>query len=196
MNIRLPMTLVCCGLLTAVACGQSTTRSQVFQQGSTTRSDGSATRGSATRTANPPPKSFEEKLWSFLIQGKYRNWAPVPGQSDKMYEGQSPHGAYLKMYLSRSAAGNPRNLPDKSILIKENYGPDQKKLMAITVMFRSKGYNPSAGDWYWVKYLPDGRVDQKATPNGRLRLAGKVNGCIDCHRDAAGGDFVFFNDEL
>ena len=200
-------TVACLSLLTGSVWGQSATRGQVVQPGSTTRGGvmiqqqgsasraGAAAQGSTTRSSKAP-KTFEQKLWDFIIQGKYRNWAPVPGQSDKMYEGQSPHGAYLKMYLSRSAAGSPKDLPDKSIVIKENYGPDMRQLMAITVMFRAKGYNPQAGDWYWVKYLPNGRVDQKATPNGNVRLAGRVNGCIECHSGAAGGDYVFFNDEL
>ena len=66
--------------------------------------------------------------------------------------------------------------------------------MAVTVMYKTPNYNPDAGDWYWVKYLADGKVDQKATPMGNIRLAGKPKGCIECHADAAGGDYAFFND--
>ena len=68
--------------------------------------------------------------------------------------------------------------------------------MAVTVMYRSTGYNTAAGDWYWVKYLPNGQVDTMETPKGRMRLAGKVGGCIDCHSGADGGDYAFFNDDL
>ena len=32
--------------------------------------------------------------------------------------------------------------------------------MAVTVMYRTKGYNPEGGDWYWAKYNPDGTIAQ------------------------------------
>ena len=177
----------------------------VIEQGSAIRSDAigqaqaqpvQVQQGSGTTIQRPvyAQATFEDRFWGYLNRAKYRNWAPVPGQSDAMYEGQSPHGAYLKMYLNRTAAGNPSALPNRSIIIKENYGPDQKTLMAITVMYKTKGFDASAGDWYWVKYKPDGTVDQKSTPTGNVRLAGRVKGCIACHADAGGNDFTFFND--
>jgi hypothetical protein len=61
-------------------------------------------------------------------------------------------------------------------------------------MYKTNGYNPKAGDWYWVKYNPDGSVASKSTDAGDVMLSGRVNGCINCHGDADGGDFVFFND--
>lgn len=160
-------------------------------QGSTTRVEGSTTRSQPMAVAQK--ETFESRLWGYLTRAKYRNWAPVPGKSDEMYEGQSPHGAFLKMYLNRKAAGNAKTLPVGSIVIKENYTPT-KALAAITVMYRNKGYNPQGGDWYWVKYNPDGSVAAKPTENGSMRLAGRVGGCIDCHSGADGGDFAFFND--
>ena len=169
-------------------------------QGSSTRSgtivEGTVVEGSSSRVVPAPVvkrMTFEQKLWSYLIRGKYRNWAPVPGKSDAMYEGERPHGAFLKMYLNRKAAGSPKELPNGSIVIKENYNP-QKALAAVTVMYKTAGYNPKAGDWYWVKFNPDGTVANKPTPAGSVRLAGRVGGCIDCHSGADGNDFAFFND--
>lgn len=95
----------------------------------------------------------------------------------------------MKLYVNRAAAGRPENPPDKSILVKENYTPD-KKLAAITVMYRARGFDPEHGDWWWVKYNPDGTVD---TQNG-TKLAGKVQGCIRCHSAAGGDDFIYAND--
>lgn len=141
-----------------------------------------------------PRETFESKFWKYLKGSRYTQWSPVPGKTGDVYAGQSPHGATLKMYLNRKAAGRPTELPDSSILVKENFGPDGKTLMAITVMYKTTKYNPEAGDWYWIKYLPDGRVDQKQTPNGAMRLAGKPKGCIECHVAAKGGDYAFFND--
>lgn len=198
-------------------------QSQVPVQGSTTRGpiisnqvieqapmQGSATRGqviesqpmnaqygnqygNVVQQAAAPAPTFDDKLWNYLLRSKYKNWAPVPGKSDAAYEGESPHGAYLKMYLNRLAAGNADSLPNGSIVIKENFTP-AKELAAITVMYKTAGYNPKAGDWYWVKYNTDGTVASKSTPKGAMRLSGRVGGCIDCHGDAGGGDFAFFND--
>ncbi|QDT95129.1 cytochrome P460 family protein [Gimesia aquarii] len=153
---------------------------------------GSSTReGSNSRRGFQKTRPFEDRFWNYLISQKYENWAPVPGKSDGFSKGESPHGAFLKMYLNRTAAGNPKQLPNGSILVKENYGPDQKTLMAVTVMYRSNGYNPNGGDWYWAKYNPDGTIARK----GSVKLAGKVQGCIACHGESAeGNDFAFFND--
>ena len=80
------------------------------------------------------------------------------------------------------------------MVIKENYSP-QKKLMAITLMYKQKGYNAEAGDWYWVKFMPDGKVAQMEAPNGKMMpVAGKAKGCIECHSGADGDDYSFFND--
>lgn len=154
---------------------------------------GSSSMGSSVRTA---PETFEDKFWKYLSASRYKNWAPVPGKTGDTYAGQSPHGATLRMYLNRTAAGRPKEMPDNSIIVKENYGPDGKRLMAITVMYRTKGFNPPAGDWYWIKYRPDGTVDEKAVNGTRMKLSGKPNGCIECHAGAEGGDFAFFNDNM
>ena len=151
-----------------------------------------AATGSAV-SVTKTKETFDSKLWNYLVRSKYRNWSPVPGQSDAAYEGQSPHGAYLKMYLNRRAAGDTEALRSGSIIIKENFSAS-RSLAAVTVMYKTNGYNPKAGDWYWVKYNPDGSVASKSTDAGDVMLSGRVNGCINCHGDADGGDFVFFND--
>lgn len=65
-------------------------------------------------------------------------------------------------------------MPDGAIIVKENYGPDQQKLVAVTPMYKVEGYNPDAGNWFWAKYAPDGSV----------QAAGKVDSCIECHKTA------------
>lgn len=171
-----------------------------------TRSSGSVGRGGGypqgvaaqerTTTAqrsgarSAPQAPFEQRFWDYLQTVHYRNWAPLPGESADFYPGQSPHGKFLKLYVNRIAAGAPKELPDGSILIKENYGPDSKTLMAVTVMYRVKDYDPSNNDWYWVKYEADGTISQMQG----MPIAGKVGTCIDCHRGAGDADFVFTND--
>lgn len=69
----------------------------------------------------------------------------------------------------------------------------EKKLGALTIMYRAKeGYDPENNDWYWVKYLPNGKV---AKTGEGMPIAGKVKSCIECHASAAGDDYVFTNDE-
>jgi hypothetical protein len=134
--------------------------------------------------------SFEERLWTYLQSAQYRNWAPLPGKTDDAYDGQSPHGDKVKLFVNRTAAGRPAELPFGSILVKENFDATGSKLMAITVMYRTKGYAPDSGDWHWTKYETDGSV---STMKG-MRMVGKVNACIECHKTAGGNDFVFAND--
>lgn len=135
-------------------------------------------------------QTFDEKMWSWLQAAQYKNWAPLPGQSADAYPGESPHGDKLRLYVNRTAVGRPNELPIGSMLVKENYAADGQTLMAITVMYRSRGFDPDHGDWYWAKYEPDGRV---ARMNG-MPVSGRVGMCIECHTSAKGGDFAFSND--
>lgn len=203
-SFRLTSVAAVIGLVTVTVHAQSGTRTtfpqNTYRQGQVIQSrpvqggtviQGSATQGSTTVQGSATqsvraPETFESKFWRFLKDARFREWAPVAGTTGDAYEGQSPHGAMLKMYLNRRAAGRPSELPAGSVIVKENYGPDGKTLMAITTMYRPKNYK----GWYWTKYDPNGSV---ATKDGK-RLAGKVQGCIDCHSGAAGDDFVFFND--
>ena len=154
---------------------------------------GTAATKSTTNTTKQEPANFDDQFWRYLSANNYKNWAPVPGKTGDFYDGQSPHGKRLKMYLNRTAAGNPATLPNGSVVIKENYGAD-KTLKAITVMYRSKGYNPDAGDWYWIKYNPDGTVATTSVEMGSAKISGAFKSCIECHSGADGNDYSFFND--
>ena len=137
--------------------------------------------------------AFEVEFWRYLTANNYKNWAPAPKQDADYYSGKSPHGIYLKMYLNLTAIANPVELPNGSVIVKENYGPD-KSLKAITVMYRSTGYNPEGKDWYWVKYNPDGTVARTGVEDGSAKIAGASKNCMECHESADGDDFTFFND--
>ncbi len=130
----------------------------------------------------PPPDG--EALWAYISEANpYLGWGMWPGYPG-IYPGKSPHGAYLKLYansLALKAAREGKPMPYGAILAKENYGKDQKTLMAITPMYKVKGYNPEAGDWFWVKY----------GPHGKVLAEGKVKGCIDCHNFKKAQDFIF-----
>jgi len=116
-------------------------------------------------------------------QSDYTSWPLFPGKG-KLYKGAHPHGAFLTTYVSNDALqaikSKKGTLPSGAIIVKENYRPE-KKLAAVTVMYRKAGYNPDAGDWFWVKYAPGGQIEKE----------GKVAGCINCHRAVQGNDWIY-----
>jgi hypothetical protein len=126
-------------------------------------------------------------LWKHItVKNPYTKWALWPG-TEKMYEGTQPHGAFLTTYVTKGAKKAIEKKKGKftqgAVIVKENYMPD-KTLAAVTVMYKAKGYNPEAGDWFWAKYKPDGTVEKE----------GKVGGCIKCHSAKADNGWVFTGD--
>ena len=135
-------------------------------------------------------QAHHDRLWAWLQRAKYKNWDLV---GDDFQPGQSPHGALIKTYLRGAVAKDPDKLPYGSVIVKENYSPD-KKLMAITVMQRSKGYDTKNGDWYYAKYMPNGQIAKTPPEMKSMPIAGRFKSCIECHSGADGDDFAFFND--
>lgn len=203
-------TTVIVAVITAVIVPSIVTYAQSTTPGSSTRgaasslrSGGSGAQGPSGAAAQPVDNTFEGRFWRYLTNSPFRydEWAPFAGRSDSTYEGQSPHGAYVKVIANKLARQNPKQLPYGSILIKENYAADSKTLLAITVMYRTRGANgqpwdPENRDWYYVKYTPTGQVASSPPEMGSKRLAGRVQSCIDCHSGAGAKDFVFLNDDL
>lgn len=172
--------------LASFAIAQSGTRSYSQPQSSSPRTESQPARRNAARSEVP----FEDRLWKYLQQAQYRNWAPLPGVSGDAYDGNSPHGEKVKLYVNRTAAAGVGKLPVGSILIKENFDSTGSILKAVTVMYRAEGFAPEAGGWHWTKYEADGAVSAMKG----MRVTGKVGMCIECHSSAGGGDFVFAND--
>lgn len=112
----------------------------------------------------------------------YQRWELWPGKG-QLYKGRHPHGALLTTYVSDNALaailGKEGTLPDGALVVKENYSAD-RKLDAITVMYKKKGYDPQSGDWFWLKYGADGTI----------MAEGKVGGCIGCHASATDNDWL------
>lgn len=136
-----------------------------------------------TATNTPRPEGSE--LWTYISETEtYTEWKHWPGY-DGIYPGQSPHGAYLKMYVNTAAyqalEKGELPLPPGSIIVKENYGRDKETLKAVTPMFKVPGYNPDGGDWFWAKYGADGSV----------KASGKVKSCMDCHSAKRDHDWLF-----
>ncbi|RME36897.1 MAG: hypothetical protein D6794_07830, partial [Deltaproteobacteria bacterium] len=129
----------------------------------------------------PAPEG--KAVWAYLKDAGYTSWPLFPGK-DKLYQGRHPHGAWLTTYVSPDALAaiqaKKGMLPNGALVVKENYSPE-KKLAAVTVMYRVAGYDSEAGDWFWAKYAPDGKVLKE----------GKVKGCIQCHQAVISNDWIF-----
>ncbi|MFH1058439.1 MAG: cytochrome P460 family protein [Pseudomonadota bacterium] len=137
----------------------------------------------ATAATAPPagmPGPDAAALWRYITQeNPYQKWAQW-GDFAGLQPGRSPHGDFVAVYVNPPAL-QPAKLPlaAGALVVKEGYTAD-KKLKSLTVMYKAPGYNPAAGDWYWVRYSPAGQ----AGPEGRPA------GCIGCHSPAAANDYV------
>lgn len=146
----------------------------------------------------PEDVAFAEGLWEAM--DGYQDW---PLASDYT-PGNSPHGAFIRNYYSIVSVGEK----PYHVVVKENFGGDGATLetvaaspgdylMAVTVMVQMEhGYDLDNNDWYWVKYGAGGSVDKNDMD---MALAGRVAkgatmGCIACHSNAGGGDYLFVND--
>ena len=143
--------------------------------------------------------SYSMDLWKVLLKQKFVGPDMIRAVP---YKGDEPHGVILEQLSTKISVKGTTGM----VYVKNNYmgkGMTRSKvvnkpfkyLKAVTVMFKRKGYDPDNKDWFWVKYKPDGSLH--ANPKGML-LAGRVakgakKGCIACHKDAAGGDFLFNN---
>lgn len=155
-----------------------------------------ATAALAQDFGGPEDQDYADQLWQTMTE---RSLAGDDAIQAFPYAGTDPHGMMLETFYTDATVGGHTG----TLVIKRNYGPEgvtvdqvlgdrEAHLSAVTVMFRrSDGYAPDTGDWFWAKYLPDGTLDQAAN---EVPMAGKVQGCINCHSSAEGDDYLFTTD--
>jgi hypothetical protein len=137
-----------------------------------------------SETVIPEPGADAEKINYYIIKYKpYTTWQLWPDKG-RLYPATQPHGAFLTTFVNGEAYASIRDkkggMADGSMIAKESYDAD-KKFLNLLVMYKIKGYNPTAGDWFFAKYAPDGKV----------LAAGRVEGCITCHAKKKDNDFLF-----
>ncbi len=169
-------TLLCGGLVLGVWSCQREEGAEAEQMEETT----TAAEGEAMAL----PNATGAAVWQYLEAADYKaNWVLWPGKGE-LYVGQEPHGALLTTYLNRAAqqavTGKAGAMPAGAIIVKENYMPDST-LAAVTVMYKVEGYYPAHHDWFWLKRLPDGKIE----------VEGRGAACIACHSAQAGNDYIF-----
>jgi hypothetical protein len=138
--------------------------------------------------------AYAAELWAALEDAHFVGHGVVHGT---FHEGAEPHGFVLET-LFADITVNGTTAP---AIIKRNYGPvgvtvgevdvaPNDHLAAITVMYQRTGFNAETNDWFWVKWLADGTLDFA----GETQMAGNVGGCIGCHTNAPGDDWIFVTD--
>lgn len=147
--------------------------------------------------------AYAEALWQIMVDEKLageETFVSFP------YPGTDPHGFLLETFYTNATVDGHEG----ALVIKRNYGPEgvsenevignpADHLAALTVMFqRAPGYDDETQNWFYAKYLPDGELDMN--PAG-VPLAGLVGkgadaGCIACHQNAGGDDYLFTTDAL
>jgi Cytochrome P460 len=173
-----------------------------------------STRSNPAVPATPRPPTtaqFAASFWSYLNKPKapYRQWG-TPGKTRRQGGQLKPeevagpgglrrqsdmfHREVGQSFLNGIAINNLQRLPLSSVLVREEYSVDDQTLEYITVMYRAKMANPNHGNWYWMVYKPNGSLARTSSAQGNLEIAGRVQSCIQCHRQAGGNDYVFLND--
>ncbi len=132
-----------------------------------------------------PAAEGEEFLEYITEVNPYHEWDLWPG-TEEFYEGTEPHGVLLTTYVNDKALQGieegmlEEGMPNGSIIVKENYSDDEE-LINVTSMYKKEGFNPEAGDWFWIMHTPDKEVED----------AGKMQMCIDCHAQVEHRDYLF-----
>ena len=115
----------------------------------------------------PDPKALWEYMTKTSPYTQWKFWDDHQG----MLPGDEPHGSFHKVYVNDIAyASTSAPTKNGSVVVKGNYN-DKKELMAFMVIYKVEGYNPSAGDWFWVRYTPEGKAKP---PDGKIIPQQKV----------------------
>jgi hypothetical protein len=136
------------------------------------------------------PEEIAADLWKLMKTENYRDrWNMWPGKV-ALHQGTPPHGALLTTYINsigyESVFKKEKELPAGTIIAMENYVED-KTLEAITVMYNLVPFDPENGNWFWVKFAPDGKPIKMERDGETITLAGKVTECIECHSASSSG---------
>ncbi|WPD23996.1 MAG: cytochrome P460 family protein [Candidatus Electrothrix scaldis] len=127
------------------------------------------------------PKPEGEAVWKYISQenpfNEWTIWEDHQG-TDGPDSSFSPNH---KLYVNKQAVDSKSApLNNESMAVSYIRSPADEP-QAIVVMYKVKGYNPTAGDWFWARYSLTGEVED----------AGKIPRCIACHtKKAADNDYI------
>jgi len=133
-----------------------------------------------------PAAATGDALFTLITQPKpFNQWAQFPDRQGTQTSAL-PHGPMSNVFINDTVVAALNNftgqLPDGSIIVKENIGTDPSVTEAkLTVMWKVAGFDPNNNDWFWANM----------SPTGQIQAEGKVQTCITCHGGAMANDFVF-----
>ncbi len=139
---------------------------------------------------DPTDAERAELLWNDISD--HESWGQYAGATG-VVESATPHADMADIRVNATGLSNEGEPAYGTIIVKRNLLEDGTTLDALTVMQRIEGYNPTAGDWFWVKYDNSGTGTVAMTGEG-VMLAGTPGGCIGCHGGADPDDYVTVND--
>ncbi|WFS61978.1 cytochrome P460 family protein [Pseudodesulfovibrio thermohalotolerans] len=138
--------------------------------------------GSMDKVSGMMPGAESMAVWKYITEvSPYRKWGQFPDHMG-MQKGKSPHGALHEVYVNKAGLMKGTPKPVGAMVVKDNFN-SREKLKFITVMYKVAGYNPSAGDWYWVEYSAEGKV-----------LVEGPGSCAGCHSARAANDYIMVSD--
>lgn len=133
----------------------------------------------SAQSSMPGPDARE--LWQYIaVHSSYTSWAFWQDHKG-LQKGAAPHTPQHRVFVNDTGLSSEKQpLNFGTIMVKENLDNDSR-LKSLSVMYKIKGYNPVAGDWFWVRYSPEGKVER----------SGKMQGCIGCHSTVKDNDYLF-----
>ncbi len=115
-------------------------------------------------------------------ESPYAKWPLVPGTT-AFRNGKEPHGALQNVYANPAAmagfSAKSVPMPDGTLIVKENFTLD-RKLQSVILLYKKAGYNPEAGDYFWMTLDADMKIQKE----------GRLAGCITCHTQAKYKDYL------
>jgi len=130
-----------------------------------------------------PPAPNAAAVSEFLNASNYRlTWRLWPGTAENQMS-MAPHGATVSTWVNETAynaiSTRAGRMPAGAMVVKENF-MSGGALAALTVMYKSSGFDAANNDWFWLQRRADGTVAAE----------GRVAGCIECHKASATNDYL------
>jgi hypothetical protein len=128
----------------------------------------------AARSA--PHQKYAQSLWDFLNRAEksYENWTRA--QSPVEFEFGPSASANDISFLNNYAAGSSTAdaMPPKSTVVTKHVD-DDGETVGLTVYYKGReGYDSRNQDWYWVHYVPGGKVAKSSVDTAPLTKPGFV----------------------
>ncbi|MCG8586710.1 MAG: hypothetical protein MI757_18565, partial [Pirellulales bacterium] len=133
----------------------------------------SGTTVSGSEVRSNAHEKFAKTIWDYVQSRNYRDW-PSPSETVKFSTGPTT-SEKVKQYVNSVAQASIGNPLDGAVVVTENLADDGETVTGISIWRKlAEGANPKDKDWYWIHYVPDGKVVSTAAdknPHARRGFA-------------------------